>query len=174
MTDREPALLVVLIEAASFRWHVAGVDRGGQTIPLLQSEDGDLDEFRELEFDAQISFLRHRLAGALQRGCDRLYARKLKASRFLLIADGTFPNAAAGVTERLADHFVQWMINPPATFLLTPSEFRIRQDSDINLIAGELPESVSAELENALPAIVSQLNQPEHWELIARPERSND
>lgn len=174
MGDREPALLVVLIETASHRWHVAGVDSAGQTLTLLQSEDGNLDEYRGLEFDAQISFLRHRLAGVLQRGCDRLYARDLKASHFLLIADGLFPDAAEGVTERLAEHFVQWMMTPPVTFLMVPVEFNVRQASDFNIIAGELPQPVSTALNDALPTMVSQLNQSERWELIPRPQRSQE
>jgi CheY-like chemotaxis protein len=170
--DREPALLIVLIEANSFRWNVAAVDNRGQVIPLLQSEEGDLDELEGLEIDAQVSFLRHRLAGALQRGCDRLHARQLRASRFVLIADGTFPNAASGVTQRLADHFVQWMINPPATFLLMADRFNAADNGDFNLNAGTLPQTVSTTLEETLPSIVSQLDQPEQWDLVPRPERS--
>lgn len=173
MADRAPALLIVLIENAQWRWHVAAIDTDGNAIPLLRSEVGDLDQYRDLEFDSQVSFLRHRLAGALQRGCDRLYPKNLKANHFLLIADTTFPDSADGVTQRLADHFIEWMMNPPASFYVCGSAFRDAAPTQFDRLAGEDEKTVFTKLEAAWPALISSFDQPDDWELISRPPKNN-
>ncbi|TWT66558.1 hypothetical protein [Allorhodopirellula solitaria] len=176
MPERQPALLVVMIDTASLRWHVAAIGSGAQVIPLLRSEDGNLDEYRDLEPDAQLSFLRHRFAGVLQRGCDRLYPKQMKVSHFLLIADGHYPDAQPDTTARLAAHFVDWMINPPVTYLLHQGEFRedsVTESLDsLETVAGELPETVAASLWAGWAEMVELLSQPDCWELIASPPKS--
>ncbi|TWU16333.1 hypothetical protein [Allorhodopirellula heiligendammensis] len=173
MHDREPALLVVFIGTDAFRWHVAAIGPEATVIPLLRSDDGNLDPYRDLEPDAQLSFLRHRIAGVLQRGCDRLYPRGMKVSHFLLIADGHYPDAAEDITTHLAEHFVEWMINPPVTYLL--HDGASAQDSgrdplaDLTTIAGEFPAEVAAALQASWPDLISLLQEPDSWELIARP-----
>ena len=42
--------------------------------------------------DEQLSFLRHRFTGAMQRGGVRLWSTDAKASRIVLIADQRLPN----------------------------------------------------------------------------------
>ncbi len=177
MADREPALLVLLIETAALSWHVAGIGPDNHVFPLLRSSDGNLDEYRDLEPDEQLSFLRHRIAGVLQRGCDRLYPKGMKVSHFLLIADGFYPNASEEITPALAAHFVEWMINPPVTYLLLHSEFTQASSASpldvLETIAGDLPVAMAATLQESWPEMIDLLGQPEHWELIAKPSQSS-
>ncbi len=178
MPDREPALLVVLIETVPLRWHVAAIGSDNFVIPLLRSNDGNLDQYRNLESDAQLSFLRHRFAGVLQRGCDRLYPKGMKVSHFLLIADGHYPNASEDITPGLAEHFVEWMINPPVTYLLHRSEFTQEAAAgphdQFELVAGELPDDIAMMLGDSWSEIVALLGQPDRWELIARPPQLDE
>ncbi len=171
MSERQPATFLVLIETQRQRWYAAAADVAGQAIPLMRSENGNLDAYVGLEFDEQISFLRHRLAGVLQRGCDRLYARQLKAQQFVLVADGDFPTADPGVTEALAEHFVQWMINPPVVYLRTPGQFEIHSDDDLEVIAGELSPEATPGIRAILRDLVAKRSRPDDWELIVRPQQ---
>lgn len=170
--NREPVLLTVLMQPGLLCWHAAGIRRDGQSVPLLRSEENSMTAYRGLEPDAQRSWLRHCIAGVLQRGCDRLFARNMKAEHFVLIADRHFPGAAADLTEQLADHFVQWMINPPVTYLLTPPGFVDESAVQWQLIAGELPEAIDQALHRGLPELVAELEAPASWELIPRSQSS--
>jgi hypothetical protein len=170
--SREPVLLAVLIQPSSFCWHVAAIGRGGESVPLVRSEENSLSGYRGLEPVAQRSFLRHSIAGVLQRGCDRLFARNMKAEHFVLIADQHFPEASETLTEQLAEHLVSWMINPPLTYLLAAPGFISDSQAELHLVAGELPESTDEALRKGLPALVAALDDPSAWELIARPPQS--
>ncbi len=179
MGDRERALFVVLIQPACFCWHAGGIRSSGEAIPLLRSEPDDLIDYQQLELDAQLSFLRHRFAGVLQRGCDRLFTREMRANHFVLIADGHFRKASEALTERLGKHLTEWMMNPPVTYMLSPHGFVSRSagDSqsiadDLHLIAGDLPSPVSDTLREGLPDLVAKLHDPNCWELILRPQSS--
>ncbi len=132
-----------------------------------------MTDYRGLEPEAQRAWLRHCIAGVLQRGCDRLFARNMRAEHFELIAARHFPDAAEGLTEQLADHFVQWMINPPVTFLLTPPGFVDESPVQWQLVAGELPEAIDRALHRGLPELVSELEAPAAWELIAKSQQSS-
>ena len=81
MTDKEPVLLTVLIDTSRLRWYVAGIRLDGEPLPLLRSEAGNLSPYLGIPFDDQVSFLRHRLSGVLQRGCDRLWGRQINPAR---------------------------------------------------------------------------------------------
>ncbi|MGV3484678.1 MAG: hypothetical protein ACO1RT_09700 [Planctomycetaceae bacterium] len=166
MSDRVPVILVVLIDTGKLSWHLGGIRLDGEPVPLLKSARGDLDSYRGLETDHQVSFLRHRLAGALQRGCDRLFSHRMKASHFVFVADGTYPHAADDVTERLADHFVQWMMNPPVTYMLSPDGVTQAASEMPKVIAGTLPEDVAAVLKEGLPKLARALNEPDRWECV--------
>ena len=170
MTARAPVILVVLIDTKKLSWNVACISFAGEPTPLLRSASGDLDEYRGQELDNQVSFLRHRLAGVLQRGCDRLFAHQMKASHVVFIADGNYPDADEKVTRCLAEHFVQWMMNPPVTYLLSkglaPPQINVSQ-----VVAGEFPDSVAEPLKAALPKLASLLDLPDCWECVP-PRRS--
>ncbi|TWT93886.1 hypothetical protein [Stieleria varia] len=169
MSHREPVFLVVLIDTATLDWHVGGIRMDGTAVPLLRSDPESLAEYRNAEFDGQVSFLRHQLAGALQRGCDRLFPRDMKACHFLIVANGPFPDADAELSTRLAEHFVQWMISPPATYIIL-SDWN--DDSGMNVVAGEMPESDNTLLASGLSVLVDSRRQPDDWEHVPGPSQS--
>src|SRR4051812_48746383 len=108
MESKEPVLLVVLVETARLRWFVASLHLDGRVEPLLCSEEGDLEKYRGVEFDEQVSFLRHRFCGVLQRGCDRLWARDCKARRYVIVFEGLLPEPTGTLTQAVADHYAMW------------------------------------------------------------------
>ena len=171
MSEREPAILVVLIDTLLLRWHVGCITSKNVALPLMRSENGNLDEYRGLELDEQVSFLRHRLAGVLQRGCDRLCGRQMKASCFLVIANGRYPDAGEELSQQVAKHFVEWMLNPPITFLQTPQGFRQMQKVPLEVVAGEFSRSLQESMESGLLEFIGWLEEPDRWELIVRPKR---
>ncbi len=168
MSERQPVLLVVLVETQLFRWQVAALQADTAAVPLLRSEMLDLDQYRELDFDAQVSYLRHRIAGILQRGCDRLYAREMKAHHFILVADGPCVGAADGVTKRFAENLVDWMMNPPLTYLIAPAGFILSKSDDFEIVAGELSSSNNALLRRELLGLMTMTSDADQWETIAR------
>jgi len=116
MEKKEPVLLTILIDTTRMRWLAGGISFDQQVFPLLASQDYDLAGYRDMEFDEQASFLRHRFCGALQRGCDRLWGLQKKACQFVFLTDQIFPDAPPALTDRIAEHLVQWMTNPPVIF----------------------------------------------------------
>lgn len=173
VSDRKPVLLVILIETDSLRWYAGAIASAQQSFSLLRSEPGDLGGYASLPHDAQVSFLRHRLAGVMQRGGDRLYLRQMKTSRFLLIADGPFEHSASGATEHLAEHFVQWLMNPPATYLQVPKDFALDSDTDLKIVAGELPDDVREALRAQLPELIKARRCDDRWESVVRAAPSD-
>lgn len=114
METREPVLLLVVVEAGRLRWFAAELALDGTLTPLLRSEPGDLASYRGLPFDEQVSFLRHRFCGVLQRGCHRLWARDRKARAFVFLFEGQFSEARGDLPLAVAEHLRDWMHNPPA------------------------------------------------------------
>lgn len=158
MTPKAPVLLVVQVETAQLRWYVAAIDRAGQLTPLLCSEVGDLEKYKGLAFDEQVVFLRHRFCGVLQRGCDRLWARDMKASQFVFIFDEPLPEPTGELTPRVAEHFAIWMLNPPAAVFVGANE------AGLVRIAGEIDRPL-ADLLNARLADLARLREdPTAWE----------
>src|SRR5947209_11105311 len=123
MDTKTPVVLVVLVETARLRWFVASLGLDGRAAPLLRSEVGDLEKYRSLPFDEQVLFLRHRFCGVLQRGCDRLWARGNKACQFVFVFEGPLPEPTGQLTASVAEHFVQWMLNPPVVVLVSADGF---------------------------------------------------
>jgi len=165
MTTKEPVLLTVLIETASLRWYVAGISLAGESVPLLRSEEGNLSPYLGIPFDEQVSFLRHRLSGVLQRGCDRLWGRQKKPCHIIFVADGPFAQAAPELTRRVAEHFVEWMTRPEVVFFTCASGFAAGDKLSLRIEAGELDEQLRPPLDAGLPALLAVRNQPEAWEL---------
>ncbi|MHC2068255.1 hypothetical protein ACYFX5_12395 [Bremerella sp. T1] len=166
MSTKQPVLLTVLIETASFRWYVAGIDQAGNTTPLLCSQQGDLAPYVGQSFDDQASFLRHRLAGVLQRGCDRLWGKMMKPCEIVFVADNHFADADESLTQRVADHFDQWMTNPPVIFFQIEAESKPCSPK-LATIAGEIPSDWRDALEKGFPAMVTQCGEQDPWELVA-------
>ncbi len=173
MTAKDPVLLVVLIETAELRWYVAGISLAGEPLPLLKSESGNLRPYVGVAFDEQVSFLRHRLSGVLQRGCDRLWARQKKPCQIVFVADGPFAQAPPELTPRVAEHFVEWMTNPPVAFYTRDPRFADRERPALCQVAGELAGAYAEPLHAGLAALVATLGDPNAWEL-APPKRQAD
>jgi len=166
MSDKEPVLLTVLIETAELRWHVAGIDLVGKPLPLLVSEAGNLSPYLGLPFDDQVSFLRHRLSGVLQRGCDRLWGRRKKPCHIVFLADGPFTGAVAELTPRVAEHLVEWMTRPPVVFFTTPHLFGTREPPALDHLAGEMDASLRVALDVGLSALGNVWDRADAWELV--------
>jgi hypothetical protein len=165
MTDKEPVLLTVLIETTALRWHVAGIDLAGGPLPLLVSEPGNLRPYLGLPFDEQVSFLRHRLSGVLQRGCDRLWGRQKKPCQIVFVADGPFFAASAELTPRVAEHLVDWMTRPPVVFFTRAGESGTRPPP-LDCVAGELAAPLRTALDAGLAALADVWDRPDAWELV--------
>ncbi len=165
MTAKEPVLLTVLIETASLRWYVAGIRLAGEPLPLLRSEAGNLSPYQGLPLDEQVSFLRHRLSGVLQRGCDRLWGREKKPCQIVFVADGPFAQAARELTRRVAEHFVEWMTRPTVVFFTCPDGFAAGGKPVLQTEAGELDAALRQALDAGLPPLLAARAQPDAWEL---------
>ena len=165
MTTKEPVLLVVQIEHAYLRWYVAGISLAGVPLPLLKSEAGNLRPYVGVPLDEQVTFLRHRLSGVLQRGCDRLWGRQKKPCHVVFLADGPFSEAPPELTVRVAEHFVEWLNNPPVAFFTTAPGFSAAAPASLNLVAGELDPGYRDVLLVGLAALRDTLDQTDAWEL---------
>ena len=165
MPSKEPVLLVVLIETGTLRWFVAGIDLAGEPIPLLRSEEGNLRPYLGVELDEQVSFLRHRLAGVLQRGCDRLWGQVKKPCQIVFVADAPFPEAAPDLGERVGRNFAEWMSRPPVVYCVNDSGFAAESSVQLQTLAGTIEESHREPLAAGLPRLWLALETPDDWEL---------
>jgi hypothetical protein len=165
MGDKSPVLLLVLVEATRLRWFVAALGLDGAALPLLRSEVGDLDKYLGLAFEEQVSFLRHRFCGVLQRGCDRLWARQMKACQFVFVFEASLPEAANNLTQAVADHFVEWMLNPPVVVFTCVDGFAPNETPTLGRIAGEIEPRLGEILRNRLGALLAVREEENLWEL---------
>lgn len=163
MDSKTPVLLVVLVETARLRWFVAAVGLDGQAAPLLRSDVGDLDNYRGLDFEGQLLFLRHRFCGVLQRGCDRLWSRGLKARQFAFVFDEPLPEPTGRLTAAVAEHFVQWMLNPP---VVVYSGAGGGEPARLDKVAGAIEEPLEDLLRARLGALLAARDDPGAWELV--------
>jgi len=157
-----PVVLVVLAEGVRLRWLVAAIDLDGTVAPLLRSEDGDLATYQGLDFDEQVSFLRHRLCGVVQRGCDRLWPAGKKAYQFAFLFEGALPGAPADLIPSVADHFVEWMLNPPVAVFATEGA------GCLSRLAGTLEAPAGAALHAGLAPLFAAAADPGAWEVSQR------
>jgi hypothetical protein len=160
MNPKEPVLLLVLVETPRLRWFVGAIDKNGQSVPLLRSDVGDLETYLGLNFDEQLAFLRHRFCGALQRGCDRIWARGNKASHFIFVFEGLLPEATGKLTQTLAAHLAEWMLNPPVVVFC-----RTDAAPSLEKLAGQLDSILEALLLANLGTLFAAQERPEEWEL---------
>ncbi len=158
MDSKTPVLLVVRVQTARLRWFVAAIDPDGRVEPLLRSEVGDLEKYRDLDFDAQVSFVRHRFCGVLQRGCDRLWARGEKARQFVFVFDEPLPEPTERLTAAAAEHFVAWLLNPPVVVYTGAPR--------LNKVAGAIDAPLEELLRAGLGALLAAQDDPAAWELV--------
>jgi hypothetical protein len=135
--------------------------------PLLRSEDGDLSTCQGLEFDLQVSFLRHRFCGVLQRGNDRLWPVNKKACLFAFLFVGDLPGTTAELTQRVADHFVEWLLNPPVV-VFTAEEKPSAGAPSLTRLAGAIEGRPEAALNTALGPLFAAASDESAWELSQR------
>lgn len=166
MSAKQPVLLTVLIESQSQRWFVAGVDLEGNAVPLICSHSGDLAGYVGQPFGEQASFLRHRLSGVLQRGCDRLWGRNMKPCQIVFVADDLFSDAEPELTQRVADHFVEWMSKPPVVFFVSQSAEAGAERSDLSRLAGEMSAEMEQVLTQGLEELLVARTVEDQWELV--------
>lgn len=168
--EKTPTLLAVVIKASLQQWFVAGIDLDGTVQPLVRSETRNLDQYVGQSDDEQLSFLRHRLSGAMQRGCDRLWARDAKAARIVLIADDDLPDSQTSLLPRLAEHFHTWMTRPPVSFYRGHGDATIEDLHSLDCLVGELDEDQVSCLQQALPPLSERLSNGDCWEVIQKPK----
>jgi hypothetical protein len=169
MEHKTPVLLAVLVETSRLRWFVAAVGLDGQATPLLRSDIGDLNKYRGLDFDAQVSFLRHRFCGVLQRGCDRLWARGLKACQFAFVFEAPLPEPTGQLTAAIAEHFVQWLLNPPVVVLVSGDGFEAPAPQ-LECVAGAIEAQLEALLRSSLRPLLVARSDESQWELSRKKE----
>ena len=158
MEPKTPVLLLVLVETPRLRWFVAAAGPDGQTTPLLCSEAGDLEKYTALDFDEQVAFLRHRFCGVLQKGCDRLWARAMKARQFAIVFEGVLPEPTGELTRRVAEHFAEWMLSPPVAVY-------DRGGGSLERLAGALDVALEGPLRTALAGVLAAMPDAGAWEL---------
>ena len=168
--EKTPALLAVVIKASTGQWFVAAIYLDGSAEPLVRSEPGNLDSYVGQCDDEQLSFLRHRLSGAMQRGCDRLWARDAKAARIVLIADDDLPDSGDDLLSRLAEHFHTWMTSPPVSFYRGHGEATIEDLQSLDCLVGSPGNTERDCLQRALPQLCRQLADANGWEVIPKPD----
>jgi|SRR5690348_1575912 hypothetical protein len=167
METKEPVVLAVLVESARLCWFVASVGRGGAVAPLLRSAEGDLATCRGLDFDDQVSFLRHRFCGVLQRGCDRLWPAGKRAGQFAFLFDGHLPGTDRELTRRVSDHFAEWLLNPPAVVFTREGNAGSAAPAWVRL-AGTIEPPFENDLRTALAPLLDLAADPDAWEVSNR------
>lgn len=171
MAAKQPVLLTILIDTSRMRWLAGGIDFDHQVFPLLMSQDGDLDGYRNMESDEQASFLRHLFCGVLQRGCDRLWGLRKKARQFVFLTDSEFPHAGPELTGRIADHLAQWMTSPPVAFFSANSGTFDVRPMEFTTLAGEISTEFAAAFEQGLPALLEAAGQTDPWEQVSASKK---
>ncbi|MGB0599041.1 MAG: hypothetical protein ACPGLY_20345 [Rubripirellula sp.] len=172
-SNKTPALLVVVVLSEKQQWFVAGISLDDGILDcLVRSEPANLDAYVGADPDEQLSFLRHRLSGAMQRGVDRLWGKDAKASRIILIADQELPNSTPELLPRLAQHLEVWLTRPPISFFCGRGKERVECFSELRCLVGQLTPIEQACLEKQLPALKQKLTVPTDWEVIAKPSDS--
>ncbi len=119
MKQKELVILAVQLDLVACRWSIASIDAAGSVDPLIQSTAGDLNRHATGSLDERTSFLRHRIAGALQRGADRLWGLARKAESFAIEFTPAQRNNDSELISRVAEHFCTWMVKPPVVCLQT-------------------------------------------------------
>jgi hypothetical protein len=160
METKDPVLLVVLVETSRLRWFVAGIGLNGEVIPLVCSEEGNLSPYLDLAFDDQVAFLRHRLCGVLQRGCDRLWPCQV-----VFVLERPLTEGPDDLTRRVAEHMVDWMSKPPLAFFLSADGLARDKPPRLLELAGAVEPLHRELLESRLGELCAATAEASMWEL---------
>lgn len=171
MTVFESPVLAIVIETAKLRWYIVGLSPAGDISPLLRSQVGDFDNYLGADFDEQVTFLRHRFSGVIQRGADRLLREGMRPGRIVFLADGPFQRASRELTDRVADHFVQWLNQPPVLFLMG---LLGAENPSLERLAGEPDQQLESALCELAPSIAALMRDSQAWETAPRKRELAD
>jgi hypothetical protein len=163
MPSKTPVVLMVLVETSRLRWLTAALRPDGEVVPLLRSEEGDLAPYVAGDAEQQLTFLRHRLCGVLQRGCDRLWARELKPSQFVVLFSE--PLDEGDLTQQVADHFDLWLVQPTVVVYAGDRGAPLCAKVPLRPLAGELDPSFAPLLSDAVAKLIAAARDDERWEL---------
>jgi len=163
VTEKEPVTLAAHLNLSAGSWSVASVNGSFEIAPLVQSQPHDLATWQQGSFDEQVSFLRHRIAGLLQRGSDRLWGRQQKAQLFMIDFWYEKDDASNEVITSVAQHFCTWMLKPPVICV------RLRTDGVLGCIASNTSYDQLNDIAASLQTIRTLARQPELWELAPAP-----
>ena len=167
--QKTAALLIVVIRTELQQWFVAGSTENDPVIPLVCSEPGNLKEYVDLSIDEQLSFLRHRIAGAIQRGFDRLYTKDAKAKQILLLIDDEFPSGCPALSQRLGDHFHTWMSRPCVSCYQGSAGRMPATVEQWTCLAGPMEQTERDQWDRSLPMLLDLLDSADCWEHIPTP-----
>lgn len=168
MDAKTPVVLVVLADLPRLRWFVAELGLDGTVSPLLRSGEGDLAAYQGQPFDEQVSFLRHRFCGVIQRGCDRLWPAGKKACQFVYLLEGNLPGTEDELTLRVAEHFAVWMLNPPVFVAASSGGFGNGAAPALTQLAGTIDAPLEKLLHASLASLFAAAADPDAWELSQR------
>jgi hypothetical protein len=177
MSAFDSNLLLIAIETAKLRWYLAGITPEGEILPLLRSQVGDFDNYLGAEFDDQVSFLRHRFSGVIQRGADRLLRDGRRPGRIVFLADGPFQRAGRELTDRVAEFFAQWMNNPSILYFVGDIGENIESDGKLHpleRLAGESDAQLEAGMDALRPALAAMMHDSLKWETAPRKRELAD
>ena len=158
MTEFEPVLLAVYLDLTVDAWFLATGDDIQNVTPLLRSQDGDLAAWRKGTHEERMSFLRHRIAGALQRGATIIFPQNRKVSAFTVCFPQVSNEADRAVLHGVANHFCVWMIHPPVICVE-------HTDSELTVLASTANDTDLERLTVAMNCIRDQTTNISTWQL---------
>jgi hypothetical protein len=121
-----------------------------------------------MSFDEQVAFLRHRFCGILQRGCDRLWARKNKACQLVFLFEQALPEPTGELTRAVAAHLAEWMLSPPVAVFVSAGGFDAPEGCRLEPLAGRLDPAHEKLLYAHLAELLAARDNPDAWEMARK------
>lgn len=163
MARKELVILATQLDLITRRWSIASIDAAGAVAPLLQSAANDLANYATGSLDERMSFLRHRIAGALQQGADRLWGRTQKAELFAIEFTPADTSEDATIISRVSEHFCVWMVRPPVVCL------QAADDGPPSVVASNDQSADLDRISSGLSAMRPLTHQTDLWEPVPTP-----